>query len=99
MAIITYTVTVNGGVASISPDPNEVVLLEGDFAIFQSAAGTVQDIRVKVVDGNEINGSVLIAVRLPASRIAVHAPRVQPDGSVLITFGDEGGGGNLGFPP
>lgn len=99
MAIVTYTVTVNAGVASISPDPNEVVLLDRDFAIFQSADGTVKDIRLKVVDGDEINGSVLIAVRGPSSRIVIRRVTAEADGSILITFGNGGVGPTQGFPP
>ena len=101
MAIVTFTVTVAGGVVTISPDPTQVTLLKGDFAVFKNAAGGNNKVHVEMVSGNaEVDGRIIMAVKGDSSRVVLHNPVLEPDGTVTITFGQGGGGGpEPGFPP
>jgi hypothetical protein len=99
MAVVTYTVTVTGGVPTISPDPTAVTFLAGDFLIFNRAAGTAQDIVVKVVEGPDaVNKPVIVVAVAGTRRVMVDPPELNGDGDLLITFTDAGGNKN-GFPP
>jgi len=97
MAVVTYTVTVTGGVPTISPDPTAVTFVAGDFLIFNRAPGTAQDIDVKVVAG-PTGGPAIVAAVAGDRRVTVDPPSINGDGDVLITFSDAGGA-NSGFPP
>ena len=97
MAVVTYEVTVNGNNVTISPDPTAVVFVAGDFLIFNRAAGTAQDIVVKVVAGPD-GGPPIVAAVAGDERVTVDPPRLNGDGDVLITFTGDGGD-KSGFPP
>jgi hypothetical protein len=97
MAVVTYTVTMVGGVATISPDPTAVTFVAGDFLIFERAPGTAQDIVVKVVAG-PAGGPTIVAAVAGERRATIDPPSLDSDGNVLITFSDAGGL-NSGFPP
>ena len=97
MAVVTYEVTVNGNNVTISPDPTAVVFVAGDFLIFNRAAGTAQDIVVKVVAG-PTGGPPIVAAVAGNERVTVDPPGLNGDGDVLITFTGDGGA-NSGFPP
>ncbi len=93
MAVVTYTVTVTGGVPTISPDISAVTFVPGDFLTFQCATGTTQDVVVKVV-----GGPTIVAAVAGQRRVMVGPPALNGDGDVLITFSDAGGLKG-GFPP
>jgi hypothetical protein len=97
MAVVTYTVTVAGGAVTISPDPSAVTFIAGDFMIFKRAAGTAEDLVVKVVAG-PAGGPAIVAAVAGERRVTVDPPSINGDGDVLITFSDAGGA-NSGFPP
>lgn len=97
MAVVTYTVTVARGGVTISPDPTAVTFVEGDFLIFQRAAGTAEDLVVKVVAG-PTGGPAIVAAVAGDRRVTVDPPAINADGDVLITFSDAGGNEG-GFPP
>ena len=99
MAVVTYTVTVAGGGATISPDPSQIVLVDGDYVIFKRLAGTVENIDIRVVGGaGESDGEIIIAVRM-GKRWMVNPVAPVANGSVLIEFVDDGTGNNPPFPP
>jgi hypothetical protein len=97
MAVVTYTVTVNGNNVTITPDPTAVTFVAGDFLIFNRAPGTAQDIVVKVVEG-PTGGPPIVAAVAGKERVTVDPPTLNGDGDVLITFTGDGGA-NSGFPP
>jgi len=99
MAIVTYTVSVVGGVPTISPDPTAVTFFAGDFLIFNRAPGTAEDIVVKVVEGPDAPNKPVIVVAVAGNRrVMVDPAELDGDGDVIITFTDAGGDKN-GFPP
>ena len=99
MAVVTFNITVDGtGAITLTPDPNSIVFVNGDFLIFKRAAGVP-----------DVNFSVLGAAGLPVVTVAVsdpkHEHRVQlalpttdKDGKILLAFQNDGGGLG-GFPP
>jgi len=97
MAVVTYTVTVTGGIVTISPDPLSVKFVSGDFLIFNRAAGTSADIVVKVATG-PTGGPKIVTAVAGKRRVTVDPPTIDSDGNVLITFSDAGGN-DAGFPP
>jgi hypothetical protein len=97
MAVVTYTVTMIGGVPTISPDPTSVTFVAGDFLIFKRGPGTTQDVLVKVVAG-PTGGPTIVAAVAGERRATIDPPSLDPKGNVLITFSDAGGLKG-GFPP
>jgi hypothetical protein len=99
MAVVTYTVSMVGGVPTISPNPGAVTFLAGDYLIFNRAPGTPQEVVVKVIEGPDAPNKPVIVVAIAGNRrVMVDPPELNGDGDVLITFTDAGGNKN-GFPP
>ena len=100
MAVVTFTVSVAGGVATLTPDPDAIKFSDRDFVVLKNAAGTTADIKVKVVANGLPEIVVAIADQTPANarRLVLGPPTIDPDGSVLITFANAGGSSG-GFPP
>lgn len=101
MAVLTFTVSIVGGVPQLTPDPTPTMIIDRDFMIFQLAPGLTTDVWVKVVGAGLPEISVAIDDQDPpnALRLGLLPPTIDPaDGSVLITFGPFGGASG-GFPP
>ena len=97
MAVVTYTVTVAGGVPTISPDPTQIVLVDHDYVVLARSAGTAENIDVRVVGGDP-DGEIIIAVSGDSQWTVKPHPSLV-GGSVLIEFVKSGGGNNPPFPP
>jgi len=97
MAVVTYTVTVAGGAATINPDPTQITLVERDFVIFARSPGTAENIDVRIVGGGP-NGEITIAVSGDSQWTVNPNPSVV-GGSVVIEFVKSGGGNDPPFPP
>lgn len=97
MAVVTYTVTVSGGKATLSPTIDQVVFTTGDYIIFKQAAGTSADIRVQLTGG----GRVVVAAADVGHTLKLQPPTIDTDGNVVLGFDIEGGNpGDTGsYPP
>ena len=96
MAVITYTVSVAGGVVTITPGVNQIKLTTGDFLEFRADASVGGDIFVQMTGG----AKVFVAAAPLSGRMRLDAPVLDGDGNVTIAFADVGGNsGEGGFPP
>src|SRR5437867_12642876 len=89
MAVVKYTVSVNNGAVTLTPDPNNVTFVDRDFLKFELADGTAADIKVKIVGGGLPQILVAIADQNPRNKLRlqlVNPPQLDADGSVLIEF-------------
>jgi hypothetical protein len=96
MAKVTYTVTVAGGVPTITPGVDQVVFTKGDFLVFNPPVGAVGQIRVEVTGGPK-----MVVACADDGKVKIDPPlTLDADGNIIITFLDAGGNpGDSGFPP
>jgi hypothetical protein len=97
MAVITYTVSVAGGVVTTSPTADQIKLTTGDFATFVPDASVAGDILVQLTGGAKI----FVAAAPLSGQMKLEPPALDGAGNITIAFEDDGGnsGGGGGFPP
>src|SRR5579871_6499301 len=93
MAVITYTVSVAGGVVTTSPALNQIKLTTGDFLLFVPDGSVGGDIFVKFTGGSKI----FVAAAPDTGVMQFQAFNVDGAGNITIAFadapGNSGGGG------
>jgi hypothetical protein len=97
MAVVTYTVTVSGGKATLSPTIDQVVFTTRDYIIFEQAAGTSAEILVQLTGA----GRVVVTAADIGHTLKLQPPTINTDGNVVVAFDIEGGNpGDTGnYPP
>jgi hypothetical protein len=94
MAVVTYTIGKDGGTGrpTISPDIGPIEFRPGDYIVFNGTDGTIV-VRVQMPLTTHFLGCVTSA------RVSIRAPKLDPEGNVIIEFEKLGGdSGDQGFP-
>jgi hypothetical protein len=97
MAVITYTVSVAGGVATITPGVDQIKITTGDYLAFIPDGSVTGNILALMTGG----ATVFVAAAPVSGRMKLKNPTLDATtGNITIDFIDVGGGSGEGdFPP